>query len=68
MKNLKSFLKSFLIVLTAVFAAALFISCPREPEPDLKKPVVTLKSSEEAPQTAVIISWVPSDEADYYYT
>lgn len=67
MKKSKSFLKSFLIVLTAVFAAALFISCPREPEPDLKKPVVTLKPLEEAPQTAVIISWVPSDEADYYY-
>ena len=67
MKNSKSFFTRFLIVITAVFAAALFISCPREPEPDLEKPVVTLKPSVEAPQTAVIISWHPSDKADYYY-
>ena len=67
MKKSKRFLKSFLIVVTAVFAAALFISCPREPEPDLEKPVVKLKPSVEAPQTAVIISWHPSDKADYYY-
>ena len=69
MKNSKSFFTRFLIVITAVFAAALFISCPREPEPDLEKPVVTLKlkPSVEAPQTAVIISWIPSDKADYYY-
>ena len=64
---MKSFFIRFLIVITAVFAAALFISCPREPEPDLEKPVVTLKPSVEAPQTAVIISWIPSDKADYYY-
>ncbi len=64
---MKSFFTRFLIVIMAVFAAALFISCPREPEPDLEKPVVTLKPSVEAPQTAVIISWIPSDKADYYY-
>ena len=51
MKNSKSFLKSFLIVLTAVFAAALFVSCPGEPEPELSKPVVSLKLSEKDPQT-----------------
>ena len=67
MKNLKSFLKSFLIVLTAVFAAALFISCPGEPEPDLDKPVVELNLSEESPQTKVIISWTPSEKAEHYY-
>ena len=67
MKNSKSLFTRFLIVIMAVFAAALFISCPREPEPDLEKPVVKLKPSVEAPQTAVIISWHPSDKADYYY-
>ena len=67
MKNSKSFFTRFLIVITAVFTAALFISCPREPEPDLEKPVVKLKPSAEAPQTAVFISWHPSDKADYYY-
>ena len=67
MKNLKSFLKSFLIVLTAVFTAALFISCPGEPEPDLDKPVVELNLSEESPQTKVIISWTPSEKAEHYY-
>ena len=67
MKKSKSFLKSFLIVLTAVFVAALFISCPGEPEPDLDKPVVELNLSEESPQTKVIISWTPSEKAEHYY-
>ena len=67
MKKSKRFLKSFLIVVTAVFAAALFISCLGEPEPDLDKPVVELNLSEESPQTKVIISWTPSEKAEHYY-
>lgn len=66
MKNTKSFLTGFLIVVTVAFAAVSFVSCPSEPEPVLSRPEVELKLSEESPQTTIIISWTPSEEAEDY--
>ena len=45
----------------------LLISCKTDTEPALTKPLVTLTLSEASPQTSVIISWTPSDEATGYY-
>ena len=51
---------SFFLILTQ---ALLVLSCKTETKPALTQPIVTLTLSEDSPQTSVIISWTPSDEA-----
>ncbi len=54
------FVFSFFLILSQ---ALLVLSCKTDPEPALTQPIVTLTLSEDSPQTSVIISWTPSDEA-----
>ena len=67
MKKTKSIFIRFLIFAAFVCAGILFSSCPRDPEPVLNKPNGKLKLLKESPQNSVIVSWTPSDDAEYYY-
>lgn len=65
MKKSKIFYAGFLF-LSLFVLSGLVCSCESEPEPKLTKPIVTLTLSEKSPQTEVLISWTPSDDAEYY--
>ena len=63
MKMSKKLFAGFLFL----FALSLLLcSCPSTPEPKLTEPKVTLALSQTSPQSEVIISWTPSDEAESY--
>ena len=55
----------FFLLLSAFFAFCLF-SCTLEPDPELTSPKVTLRLSEENPETTVIISWTQANDAESY--
>ena len=65
MKKLKSLFVGFSI-LSLFVLSGLVCSCESEPEPQLTEPELSLALSETSPQTEVIISWTPSDEAESY--
>ena len=60
-----NFLSLFLFIIL-VFITVPLTSCEKDPEPVLTKPTITLKLSEESPQNIIILSWIPSDDADLY--
>ena len=65
MRKSKIIFTGFLII-TFFLETILITSCKSEPEPKLTKPIVTLTLSETSPQTEIIISWTPSDDAQAY--
>lgn len=66
MKLFNSNFLSLFLFLMLVFIAVPLTSCEKDPEPVLTKPTITLKLSEESPQNIIILSWIPSDDADLY--
>ena len=65
MKKSKNLFAGFLFFSLFVMPV-LVCSCKNEPDPELTEPIVTLTLSETSPQTEIIISWTPSDEAENY--
>ena len=66
MKLFNSNFLSLFLFFMLVFIAVPLTSCEKDPEPVLTKPTITLKLSEESPQNIIILSWIPSDDADLY--
>ncbi len=67
MKLFNRISSSIFLFAMIVFFAIPLTSCEIDPEPILTKPTITLKLSEESPQNIIILSWIPSDDADLYH-
>ncbi len=58
---------SFFVLVLALFSGCKNQTDSQKKIPNLTVPEVTLKLSDESPESTVIISWKPSNDADCYY-